>query len=246
MRSGQRGGILSRMLALLLLCGFAGMLYLARYPLLRAAARFWIVQDRIEPADVIIVIGDDDFTADRAAEAATFFRSGWAPQVVASGRMLRPYASVADLMAQDLESRGVAASAIVRFSHRANNTLEEAEALRVLVTQKGWRRILLVTSNYHTRRARYIFRKVLPGNVSLEVASAADSEFEPATWWESRQGRKAFFLETVGYLVAVWELRHPQAEPPSDSTDRTGQFLGLVDWQAPKRPNNQALFNLHR
>jgi uncharacterized SAM-binding protein YcdF (DUF218 family) len=231
MISGQRGGIISRMLALLLLCGFASMIYLARYPLLRAAARFWIVQDRIEPADVIIVIGDDDFTADRAAEAATFFRAGWAPQVVASGRMLRPYASISDLMARDLESRGVSASAIVRFSHRANNTLEEAEALRVLVAEKGWRRILLVTSSYHTRRARYIFRKVLPGSVSLEVASAPDSEFEPALWWKSRQGLKTFFLETVGYLVAVWELRHRQAIHPSPATERMGRLLGVVDWQ---------------
>lgn len=230
MINGQRGGIVSRLMALLVLCGLAGVIYLAWQPLLQAAARFWIVQDRIEPADAIIVIGDDDFTADRAMEAAALFRAGWAPQVVASGRMLRPYMSVADLMARDLESRGVAASAIVRFSHRANDTLEEAEALRVLVAQKGWRRILLVTSNYHTRRARYIFRKVLPGSVSLEVASASDSGFEPATWWESRQGRKTFFMETVGYLVAVWELRHQQIRPPSAATEQTDRLLGLMYW----------------
>jgi uncharacterized SAM-binding protein YcdF (DUF218 family) len=160
---------------------------------------------------VIIVIGDDNFSADRAIEAATLFKAGWAPVVVASGRMLRPYASLADLMAKDLESRGVLASAVVLFSHRAPDTREEAEALRVLVVQKGWRRILLVTSNYHTRRARYIFRKVLPENVSLAVVGAADSQFNPSNWWESRQASKAFFLETVGYLEAVWELRNRPA-----------------------------------
>jgi uncharacterized SAM-binding protein YcdF (DUF218 family) len=221
MMSGQRGGIIFRLLALLVLCGFAGMVYLARHPLLRAAAGFWIVQDRIEPADVIIVIGDDNYTADRATEAAALFRAGWAPQVVASGRMLRPNVSVADFMGRDLESRGVPASAIVHFSHRADNTLEEADGLRVLVAQKAWRRILLVTSNYHTRRARYIFRKVMPGSVSLEVAGASDSEFAPATWWESRSGRKIFFLETLGYLVAVWELHD----------ERPGPSSALIDWQ---------------
>jgi uncharacterized SAM-binding protein YcdF (DUF218 family) len=234
MINGQRGGIISRLLALLMLCGFAGMIYLARHPLLRAAAGFCIVQDRIEPADVIIVIGDDGFTADRAAEAASLFRAGWAPEVVASGRMLRPYLSLADIMARDLESAGVPASATVRFSHRADNTLEEAEGLRVLIAQKGWRRILLVTSNYHTRRARYIFRKVLPGTVSLEVAGASGSGFEPATWWESRQGRKTFFLETVGYLVAVWELRHQQAGSSSSAMligELLGPLGGLIDWQ---------------
>jgi uncharacterized SAM-binding protein YcdF (DUF218 family) len=218
MRRGQHGGIIFRLLALLMLCLFAAIIYLARTPLLRAAGGFWIAQDRMEPADVIIVIGDDDFTADRATEAAALFHGGWAPLIVASGRMLRPYSTIADLMTQDLESRGVPAKAIVRFSHRASNTLEEAKDLQVLIAQNGWRRILLVTSNYHTRRAQYIFRKVLPANVSLEVVGAFDAEFEPDTWWQSRQGRKIFLLETVGYLVAVWELRERPAESSPGGT----------------------------
>jgi len=225
MTTGQRGGIIFRLLALMALCLLAGILYLARHPLMQLAASFWIVQDRVTPADVIIVIGDDNFSADRATEAAALFKAGWAPLVVASGRMLRPYASLADLMAKDLESRGVPASAVVLFSHRATDTREEAEALRVLVVQKGWRRILLVTSNYHTRRARYIFRKVLPENVSLAVASAADSQFNPSNWWESRQARKAFFLETVGYLEAVWELHN---YPAGASSAGLGSFNPLA------------------
>lgn len=229
--SAQRGGILFRLLALVAIGGFAAILYLAWHPLLRAAASFWIVQDRIEPADIIIVIGDDDFTADRAKESAALFRAGWAPQILASGRMLRPYASIADYMARDLQSEGVPPSAILRFSHRADDTREEAEGLRVLAEQKGWRRILLVTSNYHTRRARYIFRKVLPASVRLEVASAPDSEFDPATWWESRPARKRFFLETVGYLQAIWELNRPQSGTPAAALEPRGQCPGLIDWQ---------------
>lgn len=228
--SSQRGGIIFRLLILLLLCFFAAIIYFARHPLLRTAAQFWIVQDRIEPADIIIVIGDDDFAAHRVAEAAALFRAGWAPQIVASGRMLRPYASLADFMARDLASQGVPESAIVQFSHRASNTLEEAEGLRVLISEKGWRRILLVTSNYHSRRARYIFRKVLPASVRLEVAGASDPEFEPDNWWESRQGRKTFFLETVGYLVAIWELRGEKAESPASSRPGTGAFLVPHFW----------------
>lgn len=212
MRRGQRGGIISRLLALLMLCLFAGIIYLAHIPLLRAAGGFWIVQDRMEPADVIIVIGDDDFTADRATEAAALFHQGWAPRIVASGRMLRPYSTIADLMTRDLQSRGVPAKAIVRFSHRANNTLEEAKDLEVLIAQNGWSRILVVTSNYHTRRARYVFRKVLPVNVKLQVVGAFDGAFEPATWWQSREGRKTFLLESVAYVVALWELRDQHAE----------------------------------
>ncbi len=105
MTTNQRGGIIFRLLALMALSLFAGIVYIARHPLMQLAASFWIVQDRVTPADVIIVIGDDNFSADRATEAAALFKAGWAPVVVASGRMLRPYASLADLMAKDLESR---------------------------------------------------------------------------------------------------------------------------------------------
>ena len=208
--TGQRGGIIFRLLSLVALCSVIGTVYVARRPLLREAASLCIVADAIQPADVIIVIGDDDFAGDRAREAAGLFQNHWAPQVVASGRMLRPYTSIADLIAQDLQAQGVPASAIVRFSHRANNTLEEAQGLRVLISERQWRKVLLVTSNYHTRRARYIFRKTLPSEVSLEVAGAPSSDFEPGSWWQSRQGRKTFFLETMGYLDAVWELHERQ------------------------------------
>jgi uncharacterized SAM-binding protein YcdF (DUF218 family) len=129
-----------------------------------------------------------------------------APIVVASGRLLRPYAGVAELIERDLQTQGVPANAILRFVQRAANTREEAQALRDLVASRGWRRVLVVTSNYHTRRARYIFRKVFPPQVGVLIISAPDSDYDADRWWETRQGRKLFFLETAGYLAAVWEL----------------------------------------
>jgi len=64
-----------------------------------------------------------------------------------------------------------------------------------------------VTSNYHTRRTRFIYGRVLPSNVTFRISSARDSEFDPSRWWETRQGQKLFFTEIVGYVVAWWELR---------------------------------------
>lgn len=204
----ERGGIISGLLFLIFLAVFAGLLYLARHPLLRLAGDWWIVYDPLQHADAIVVIGDDNYSGDRAAHAAELFQAGWAPQVVASGRMLRSYSGIADLIAHDLQSRGVPASAIVTFAHHADSTRTEAEALRGLVAQHHWHRIVLVTSSYHTRRARYIFRKVFPSDVSVVVSPATDSEYDPDTWWESRQGVKLFFEEAVGYPLAMWELRH--------------------------------------
>ena len=207
MSPSQHGGIIFRLLALFVFFGFLAGLYLVRQPLLRLAGNFWVVEDPLEHADAIVVIGDDNFAGDRASRAAELFRSGWAPQVVASGRMLRSYAGIAELIEHDLESRGVPATAVVRFAHHGDNTSEEAEALRGFVVQRGWHHILLVTSNYHTRRARYIFRRVFPASVSVDVVPAQDSDFDPDTWWESRRSVKIVFYETLSLGVAVWELR---------------------------------------
>ena len=129
---------------------------------MRMAGRLWVVSDPIERADAIIVIGDDNFNGDRAARAAELYAAGWAPVVVASGRKLRPFAGIAELIDRDLENRGVPATSVIRFPHEAENTLEEAKALSVYTRERRWHRVLLVTSNYHTRRARYIFRKIFP------------------------------------------------------------------------------------
>src|ERR1700678_3455371 len=107
----QRGGILFRLMSLLLLAAILFLLFLARDPLLRLAGNWWIVQDPIEHADVIVVLGDDNYGGERAARAAELFHAGWAPQVVASGRMMRTYAGVAELIQHDLQSDGVPTAA---------------------------------------------------------------------------------------------------------------------------------------
>lgn len=213
MPSDERGGILLKLVSLVVLVLVLGVVYLARHPLLRVAGRFWIVDEAPQPSDAIVILGDDNYSADRAARAAELYRARWAPRVVASGRFLRPYASIADLMQRDLVERGVPAGAVIRFTHHANDTREELGGLNHLISERGWRRIIVVTSNYHTRRARYIFERTFPSGVELRVVAAPDSEYDPASWWTSRLGVKLFFHEFVGMGVAVWELRHSSLVP---------------------------------
>lgn len=205
-RSAERGGIISRLLSLLFLIALLGGLYLFRHPILRAAGGFWVVSDAPAPADAILILGDDDYEADRASRAAELYRGRWAPLVVGSGRYLRPYASVAQLMERDLTERGVPASAVVVFAHRAHNTREEVRELRRLALDRHWRHVLVVTSNYHTRRARYILRRIWPPDYEFRVIAANDVSYDPTTWWQSHDGLKIFLYESVGLCVAAWEL----------------------------------------
>jgi len=222
-RRSERGGILVNLIVLLVFVALCGVLYLVRRPLLRFAAESWIVEDPIDHADAIIVLSDDNFYADRATRAAELFREGKAPLIVASGRRLRPVAGIAELMEHDLIERGVPKDKIVRFPHDADNTKEEAQALAPQVMQKKWRSVIIVTSNYHTRRARYVFHHVFPENIDVRVASARDGDFDPERWWEKRKSVKEFTREVAGMVVAIWELHGK-----SETQHATQSIVGLV------------------
>src|SRR5262249_25211300 len=76
-----------------------------------------------------------------------------------------------------------------------------------LIRQRNWRSVIVVTSNYHTRRARYIFRKVFPQTIEVYVASARDGDFDPDLWWTKRKSIKQLIRELVAMVVAFWEQR---------------------------------------
>ncbi len=206
-RNRERGGIFFRLLFFLFLIAFCGLVYVARHPLMRFAGEFWVVDEPAAPSDALIVLGDDNYAGDRAFAAAGLYRAGVAPVVVASGRMLRQNASAADLIEHDLESFGVPAGSVVKLSTHADNTKDEAAEVVKLIDARHWKRVLIVTSNYHARRARFIYSRTLPASVAFRVSGARDSEFDPTRWWETRRGEKLFFNELVGYVVARWELR---------------------------------------
>jgi uncharacterized SAM-binding protein YcdF (DUF218 family) len=84
----------------------------------------------------------------------------------------------------------------------------------------------VVTSNFHTRRARYIFLHVFPQTMEVRVASARDGDFDPEHWWEKRKSIKELTKEFAGMVVAVWEL-HGKSET-SEKTQSVVEVRGPV------------------
>jgi uncharacterized SAM-binding protein YcdF (DUF218 family) len=207
LRLGQRGGIFFRLIFFIFILGVCAVLYLARVPLLRVAGEFWVVDEPAETSDVIVVLSGDNYDAERATRAASLFKSGMAPRVMATGRALRSYATTTDLMKRDLVEHGVPEGAIVPFTHKADDTRGEAAAVSEFVVSHGWKKVLLVTSNYHTRRSQYIYEHALPSSARLLTIAAPDSDYDPNYWWKTRTGVKIFVHELGGYLVALWETK---------------------------------------
>jgi uncharacterized SAM-binding protein YcdF (DUF218 family) len=212
-RNSERGGALLSLIVLLVVVVLCVVLYWARRPILRFAAESWVIDAPAAHADALLLLGDDNFYADRATHAAELIRHGVAPMVVASGRRLRPSAGIVELQEHDLIERGVPKDKIIRFSHDADSTLEEAVGLARLCSERHFHSVIVVTSNYHARRARYIFDKVFPPTIAVSVAGAHDGDFDPEHWWEKRKSEELFVHEVVGMMVA---FREGGAAPPGE------------------------------
>ena len=87
-----------------------------------------------------------------------------------------------------------------------NSTEQEAAAAVDCIRAHGWQAVAVVTSDYHTRRARYLWRKVLRDRsttVHVWVTGVPDPEFQARGWWRHRLYAKTWFLESTK-LVWAW------------------------------------------
>lgn len=95
------------------------------------------------------------------------------------------------------------------------DTEENAEYLVRYAKTRGWRRVLLVTSSYHMRRARLIFERVSGGAFTIETLSVFQDPFDANEWRSTLQGIKVTVAEYFKwiYFRAFWEpspaLRKP-------------------------------------
>jgi hypothetical protein len=80
-----------------------------------------------------------------------------------------------------------------------NSTADEAEAAMGCVREHHWKSILIVTSDYHTRRARMLWRRAVKRHgltETISVEGVADPEFQ-RSWWRRRQAAKIWLGESL-------------------------------------------------
>ncbi|HLK31923.1 MAG TPA: ElyC/SanA/YdcF family protein [Terriglobales bacterium] len=81
-----------------------------------------------------------------------------------------------------------------------DSTYEETTGVAKCLRTIGARRVLLVTSDYHTRRARQIFRSRLP-QYQWSVAAATNAYDFGTNWWQHREWAKTTLLE---WTKLIW------------------------------------------
>ena len=93
----------------------------------------------------------------------------------------------ADLARDAMLQMRVPASAVIVLPGTVDNTAQEAAALHVLAHSRGWRRVLVVTSKYHSRRAAFAFSREFAGtSTTILMHTSRYDTSDPAHWWRHR------------------------------------------------------------
>lgn len=94
--------------------------------------------------------------------------------------------------------RQVIQPADVVLETESQNTESNALLLARFVELRGWKRVLLITSPYHMRRATYIFDRTMKNlglTVEVQTLSAFQEPFEPGEWRSSLHGVHVTLIE---------------------------------------------------
>lgn len=173
--------------------------------------RFLTKEDSLQKADAIAVLAGTSM--DRPLEAADLYKDGYAPRIVLTHE-IREAAYVAltergitvpaeaDEQRKILVRLGVPADAIVLPMRIHDNTAQEAQTLRELAVKNRWRRIIVVTSKYHLRRAGFAIRREMNGTgVEVEMHGTRYENANPDRWWTTRSDLR-WVLDEGAKLIA--------------------------------------------
>jgi uncharacterized SAM-binding protein YcdF (DUF218 family) len=163
---------------------------------------YMVRADSPAPADAVLVLAGG-WGGERIVVGAELVKSGYARRALISGPTQFYGVNEADLAVSYLVDHGYPQTWFEPVHLKASSTREEALQYRNEFQRRKIRKVLIVTSNFHTRRAGDLFRDILGKNCEVRMIAAPDPFFTPETWWHTREGRKTFFYEAVK-TVTSW------------------------------------------
>lgn len=188
-------------------------IYIFRSQVLTTLARVLIVNDALQPAEIIYILNGEVNT--RPFHAAKLYKQGLAPQIVipreeeGPASEIKLYPNGTDVSVEILVKLGVSRDKItvIEIEGGVTSTHDEAQVLLDYVKEHHTQNVIIVTSAFHTRRSRWIFQKVLAGtNVHIQMSAAPQWKFDETNWWREERGLLMLANEYLkfGYYLAIY------------------------------------------
>jgi len=204
---------------LLILAPILILLYLVSGSLLTLSGQWLVLDEQPVRSDGIVVLYTGVDYYPRLIQAAELYEKGYAPKVVINGdrktdvlrgledRGFEPCCPWYEDDVRILGILGVKREAVLPVSAEdAYDTVSEAEAVGGDLVRRGYRTVIVTTSESHTRRAAFIWRNLFKDRLTVRVVAAATDPYDPAGWW--KQGRQIrWVLAEYGAWLYYWWKR---------------------------------------
>ena len=187
------------------------------------------VDDPLTP--VAVMVSSVAATRADTLEVAKLYRDGIAKRIVLArwqkepldDEVLRlgvPWLPPSDLAVAMLERSGVPSDAIEVLAGPVDGLNTEIAVIAEYARKTKPASLLYVTARTHTRRARWLLRRLLPAETTLLVRSPAIDPFRPDAWWHSRTGSREVAMEYLRWansfgLRDLWSRGAPPPVPES-------------------------------
>ena len=180
---------------------------------LPAVAHWLDVGERPIPKVDYAIVLPGDYTS-RPFVAAALYRAGLARSVATPSPEQSPenVEGVAlpepEITRRVLLKLGVPPEDVVILPGASQSTFDDARLVAKLVAGRPHTSIAVVTSDYHTRRSRWIFRRVLGGlPVEIHMVAAPTDYYSADDWWRYEAGFSMYCAEYMkfGYYLLRYE-----------------------------------------
>lgn len=167
----------------------------------------WLVADEPQPSDVIVVLaGETDYRPRRALQ---LLDQGMAHRVLIDVPAQSMIFNISEVELAQKYAHGLPEATSVEICPiEGLSTRDESHDADKCLARVGGNRVLLVTSEFHTRRALSIFRHEIRGKSFSVAAAYNDTQFS-THWWKHRQWAKTCLDEWLRMLwwngIERWE-----------------------------------------
>lgn len=191
---------------------FLGLAFLTSRWWLPSVGRFLVRADAPAKAPVAVVLAGDNHGL-RMLRGAKLQRDGLVEKVLVSGvpGIYGLYES--DLAVRFAVARGYPEAGLEALHLDYKSTQEEAHVIVTELKRRGIRNVLVVTSDYHTRRAGWIWRHTAPW-MEIRMIEAEDKYFRRDHWWVDRESGKRVFDECAKLIAFTFDFFPPAQSGP--------------------------------
>jgi uncharacterized SAM-binding protein YcdF (DUF218 family) len=158
------------------------------------------LDENYEPSDVIVCLTGG---RGRIRKALELYEKGYGKMLYISGTDRQVHMKE---ILKELKWVGPVDDSHIILENVSTNTIGNAEQVNRYVREQGLQSILLVTSIYHVRRAHYIFRKILPREVKIDVTWFEQGPFLESSWWTEWNGIWVTVSEFFKFFYAYLSL----------------------------------------